>query len=130
MPDNIRFYLDENLRNRGIDVVTTPEAGNMGLDDEGHLAFALAEGRVIVTQDGDFLGLARKGMPHAGIVYSEPRSRTVKEIIRGLILIYEVLIPDDMRNRPRLSPTHRSTRYNLHLKPNAQHSQHPLSILS
>jgi predicted nuclease of predicted toxin-antitoxin system len=51
----------EGLRNRGIVVLTTPEAGNMGLDDEGHLAYALAEGRVIVTQDGDFLGLAQTG---------------------------------------------------------------------
>jgi predicted nuclease of predicted toxin-antitoxin system len=78
--------------------LTTPEAGNIGLDDEGHLAYALAEARVIVTQDGDFLGLAQKGIPHAGIVYYEPRSRSVKEIIRGLILIYEVLTPEDMVN--------------------------------
>jgi hypothetical protein len=106
MPDNLRFYLDENvdndiaegLRHRGVDVLTTPEAGNMGLSDEGHLAYAQAENRVIVTQDGDFLGLARKGMLHTGIVYYEPHSRTVKEIICGLILIYEVLIPDDMKN--------------------------------
>jgi predicted nuclease of predicted toxin-antitoxin system len=77
MKARIRFYLDENvntsvakgLRTRGIDVLTTPEAGNMGLRDEEHVAFALAENRVIVTQDRDFLVLSSQGVKHAGIVY-------------------------------------------------------------
>lgn len=106
MANNIRFYLDENvdndvakgLRNRGIDVLTTPEAGNMGISDEQHLTYARTEKRVIVTQDGDFLGFHKQGIPHGGIVYYEPQSRSVKEIIRGLILIYEVLIPEDIVN--------------------------------
>jgi uncharacterized protein with PIN domain len=104
--NNIRFYLDENvandiaegLRHRGIDVVTTPEAGNMGLTDEEHLAFALAQNRVIVTQDSDFLILDSQGLPHAGIVYYKPQTRTVKDIISGLLLIYGVLSPEEMHN--------------------------------
>ncbi len=34
----------------------------LGASDEEHLAFALAEGRVIFTQDADFLRLAAEGM--------------------------------------------------------------------
>lgn len=49
MTSKLRFYLDENvdhdvangLRTQDIDVVTTPEVGNMGLSDEEYIAFAL-----------------------------------------------------------------------------------------
>ena len=72
----IRFYLDENvhhhvadgLRHRGIEVLTTPEAGHMSWDDDKHVAYALGEGYVIITQDSDFLRLHSQNVPHAGIV--------------------------------------------------------------
>ena len=103
----IRFYLDENvdnqvakgLRTRKIDVLTTAEADHIGWKDEQHLAFALEERRVIVTQDRDFLRLDTQGLPHAGIVYYKPQTRMLKQILRGLILICEVLEPEDMENR-------------------------------
>jgi hypothetical protein len=65
MPKAIRFHLDENcnraiadgLRRRGVDVTTTPEAGLIQSTDEMQAAFALSEGRVIFTQDRDFLRL-------------------------------------------------------------------------
>jgi uncharacterized protein with PIN domain len=52
----IRFYTDEHvpravvggLRQRGIDVLSVAEANMLGADDEALLAFALAEGRVIL----------------------------------------------------------------------------------
>ena len=58
----LRFHLDEHidsaiadgLRRRGIDVTTTAEAGLRGAGDEAHVAFALSEGRVVVTNDADF----------------------------------------------------------------------------
>src|SRR5664279_5449150 len=92
----IRFYLDENvsyqiargLRTRGIDVLTTAEAGHIGWKDEEHLTFAFAEQRVIITQDRDYLRLDAQGKPHAGIAYYKPQTRTLKQILRGLILIY------------------------------------------
>ncbi len=105
-PNEIRFYFDENvktlvakgLRTRGIDVLTTADAGHIGWRDEAHLAFAQAENRVIVTQDADFLRLHASGHLHAGIVYYKPQARTVKQILRGLILIWEILDSDDMKN--------------------------------
>ena len=67
----IRFHLDENcsrsiadgLRRRGIDVTTTPEVGLMGATDEQQAAHGLAEGRVLFTQDQDFLRLDAEGVP-------------------------------------------------------------------
>jgi hypothetical protein len=57
MPRTIRSHLDENcdpriaagLRLHGVDVTTTADAGLLHAPDETHLAFAVAQGRVIVT---------------------------------------------------------------------------------
>ncbi|MBW4632391.1 MAG: DUF5615 family PIN-like protein [Iphinoe sp. HA4291-MV1] len=107
MPSKIRFHLDENvsnaiadgLRRRGIDVTTTPEQKLISASDEEQLEFSLAEDRVIFTQDTDFLRLHQIGMNHAGIVYCSQGSRSIGNIIRSLILIWEWLEPEEMRGR-------------------------------
>ena len=99
----VRFYTDEHvpgavvdgLRRRGFDVLTVPEAGALGASDEAHLALALREGRVVVTQDADFLRLAAGGAPHAGIVYA-PQGTSVGDLVRGLVLVGRVLAAEDM----------------------------------
>ena len=67
----------------------------LGASDAEHLALAHSEGRVIVTQDTDFLKLAEQGHPHGGIVYAA-RHTTIGSIIRGLLLIHNVLSADEM----------------------------------
>lgn len=99
----IRYYTDEQvsravirgLRQRGVDVLTVPEANKLGATDEEHLAFALAEGRVVFTQDDDFLRLASSGKAHAGIVYA-PQHTPTGEIIQGLMMIFQVLETEEM----------------------------------
>ena len=100
-----RFYTDEHiskavvaaLRTNGVDVLTVPEAGTMGMSDEDHLQKAAGDGRVLVTQDRDFLRLAAAGMNHAGIAYAS-QSLTVGELVRGLMLIHQVLSTDEMND--------------------------------
>jgi predicted nuclease of predicted toxin-antitoxin system len=107
MPRTIRFHLDEHcptvlaegLRRRGIDVTTTPEAGSRGAEDPEHVAFALSQGRVIFTQDEDFLTIHAAGIPHPGIAYCHQGTRSLGEIIRGLVLIWEVYDPEEIANR-------------------------------
>ena len=107
MPNRIRFHLDENvsgaiaagLRRQGIDVTTTPESGLLGADDPEQVQFAKMENRVIFTQDQDFLRLHHVGVSHAGIAYCTKEERTIGEIIRGLVLIWEALDPEDMENQ-------------------------------
>lgn len=107
MSENIRFHLDENvsnaiaesLRRRGIDVTTTPSAGLIGFSDEEQIAFALEQDRVIFTQDTDFLRLNQEGVTHNGIVYCQQNSRSIGEIVRGLILIWEYVEPFEMHGR-------------------------------
>jgi uncharacterized protein with PIN domain len=106
MMDQIRFHLDENvdpaiangLRRRGLDASTSQETGLLEAPDEEQLAYALNEGRVLVTHDEDFLTMAKLGVKHAGIAYCHSELRSIGQIISGLLLIYEYMTPDDMRN--------------------------------
>jgi len=100
----VRFYTDEHvasavahgLRQRGVDVLTVPGAGLLSATDEEHLARARTEGRVLFTQDPDFLRLHAAGVVHAGIVYAA-QGTSIGEIIRGLMLIHQVLESEDMK---------------------------------
>ena len=103
----VRFHLDEHistglaaaLRHRGIDVTTTADAGLVGAADRDHLAFGAATGRVVVTQDVDFLRLHAEGVPHAGIAYCHSQSRSIGEVLRRLLLIHAALSAEDVKDR-------------------------------
>ena len=107
MPRTILFHLDENchraigegLRRGDIDVTTTPETGLLNATDEVQLAFCQTQGRVLFTQDQDFLRLHAGGSPHSGIVYCDKDTRSIGEIIQGLVLIWEIMEPVEMVNR-------------------------------
>ena len=107
MPGALKFHLDEHvppaladgLRRRGIDVTTTIDAGLSGADDVDHIAFALAEGRVIFTHDDDYLKLHAQGVRHNGISYCHQHARTIGQILSHLLLMHQVLNSDEMKNR-------------------------------
>src|SRR4051812_33696668 len=98
MPRTIRFHLDENCDPRiaaglglhGVNVTTTPAAGLLHASDEAQLAFAVAEGRVIVTQDTDFLRLAATGQETCGVAFYADQGRSIGQIVRDLLLIWEL----------------------------------------
>jgi hypothetical protein len=52
---------------------------------------------VIVTRDADFLRMAAAGAAHAGIAYFRPEQRSLGELIRLLVLMWELLDPCEMR---------------------------------
>jgi hypothetical protein len=105
VPAEIRFHLDEcvstaiadGLRRRKMDVTTTPESELRSSTDLDQLAYAAREGRVLITQDSDFLRLAREGRPHCGIAYYVPGSRTIGDLISRLVLIHAILDADEMK---------------------------------
>lgn len=106
MRDRIRFHLDENislaiahgLRRRGVDVTTTPEENLIGKLDKEQLAFAIAQKRVIFTQDTNFLRFHQQDIYHYGIVYCQQKSRSIGEIVQGLVLLWQVLEVEEMIN--------------------------------
>ena len=107
MPRTIRFHLDEHvahavaeaLRRLGIEVTTTADANLLGAEDADQLNYGLAQGRVIFTEDDDFLVLAAAGVAHAGLAYCSQNTRSIGQIVRGLELIWEGYEPDEMKNR-------------------------------
>lgn len=95
MDEHVPRAVTQGLRRRGVDVLTAQEAGMLGADDEQHVALALRQGRVIFTQDADFLRLNAAGLPHSGMVYA-PQQTAIGTIVHGLMLIYDVLSPEEM----------------------------------
>ena len=104
MNAEIRFYLDEHvnhalrnvLRRRHYDVVTVVDAGLVGQTDEAQLAYAAGAGRVLVTQDRDFLRLHGQGFAHAGIVYF-PQNTPIREMIEAVLLVAGAMTAEEIR---------------------------------
>ena len=106
MAADIRYYLDENvpvviadqLRRKGIDVITVRDIGRLGDSDENHLQRAAAMERVLCTHDQDFLRMAAADAEHMGIVFGIQDLHTVGDWVRGLELIHAILTDEDMKN--------------------------------
>lgn len=107
MATRIRLHLDEHvdpalahaLHRRRVDVTTTAEAGLRGASDRVQLAFAEVEGRVIVTNDSDFLRLHRAGISHAGIAFYGPKRRSIGSLVRAVMMLWETRGASEMRNQ-------------------------------
>jgi uncharacterized protein with PIN domain len=105
--NKIRFHLDEHighaiakgLRQRGIDVTTTSEAGLRTLDDDAQMIFLRQEERFLVTNDAGFLVRHAQGENHFGIAYYPPNSRSIGDVVTFLTLAYELLTPEEMVNQ-------------------------------
>src|SRR5215510_2746618 len=80
---HVRRAVTEGLRLREVDVLTAQEDGAATMDDSVLLDRAMALGRVVFTQDEDFLREAHRrqetGEAFAGVIYAHqlniPRSR-------------------------------------------------------
>lgn len=104
MPDKVRFHLDGNvplavahgLRKRGIDVSTTQDSNLIQTKDSEQLNYAAKNKRVFVTHDSDFLRLHQNGINHSGIAYCSQGNRTIGQIIKSLLLIYELMDQNEM----------------------------------
>ncbi len=98
----VSFYLDENLSPEiikqlsllGIDVIRGP----LNADDPRHLRRATAMGRVVCTEDKDFLRLAASGVEHAGIIRGRQRVHGIGDWVKYLRLIHAVYAAEELRN--------------------------------
>jgi Domain of unknown function (DUF5615) len=102
----VRLFMDQHfpapasraLVRHGVDVLTAQDAGRCAVPDAHQLAFCLAEQRVIVSFDIDFLALHQSGIEHAGIAWCPERKYGIGELIRALLLLHGVLDREDMRS--------------------------------
>ena len=69
LDENIDARIAAGLIDAGHDVVTVHQRPGLGSGDLDALALALAERRVLVTEDTDFGELVlRRALPHAGVI--------------------------------------------------------------
>lgn len=100
----MQFLLDEHmpraiadgLRRRGVHVSTISEAGLRSAGDDEILVWAATHRYVVVTSDADFIRLHRQ-VDHDGIVWCNARGRSVRRVIEYLVLMSEIIDPDEMR---------------------------------
>jgi hypothetical protein len=113
---SLSFYLDHHvpmaiaigLRQRQIDVLTAQDDGRADWDDDQLLERALELGRVVFTQDRDFLVLAadwqRQRREFAGMVYGHQLRVTIGGAVHDLAIIATLISLDEMRNRVEFLP--------------------------
>ena len=89
----------QGLRLRGIDVTTTSDAKLVSAPDASHLGYAQREGRVVFTNDADFLRFAAAGVSHAGIAFFPRGARSIGFVVRYLCLLHDCLNASEMRGK-------------------------------
>ena len=100
----IRFHFDEHvprrlalaLRERGIDVTIPADVGLKRASDRRHLEFARAEGRVLVTNDRDYLRLHAQHVPHCGIALYADQHRSIGSLVESLVAMADIYDSQDM----------------------------------
>lgn len=108
---SVSFYMDvhvrravtEGLRLRSVDVLTAQEDGTTLLEDSELLNRATTLGRVLFTQDKDFLseGIERQQNNHffAGIVFAHQLDVTIGQCVSDLEIVSKAGEPEDLENR-------------------------------
>lgn len=89
----------EGLRRRGVDLTTANSARLTSATDEKHLEYATASGRVVFTQDDDFLAIARSYGDHGGIIYAHQNRYSIGELIESLVIAVECIAANEVRGR-------------------------------
>ena len=108
---SLPLYIDHNvpdavargLRRRSVDVLVAQDDGYDRAPDEQLLQRATDLGRIVFTQDDDFLALAPRwnaaDRHFAGIVYAHQLRATIGQLVDDLQLIVEVMSEDEIRDR-------------------------------
>jgi predicted nuclease of predicted toxin-antitoxin system len=108
---SVAFYFDEHskssllraLRQRGVDVVSVQEDGLAGAADPDVLDRATRLGRVVFSQDDDFLVEAarrqRAGLNFAGVIYARQNRVTVRQCIEQLEFMATCAETDEFRSQ-------------------------------
>ena len=107
---SVRLYMDvhvpqaitDQLRARGVDVLTAIEDGCALLPDDQLLEHARSLDRVLFTQDIRFKALAedwqRLRLPFSGLLFGHQQAGTIGQYVRDLELIALASEPQDWVN--------------------------------
>jgi hypothetical protein len=103
MDVHVPSAVSEQLRRRGVDVLTAIEDHSDTLDDHQLLDHARELGRVTVTQDVRFNAMAEHwqetGREFAGLVFAHQLGVTIGQMVSDLELIAKASDIDEWRNQ-------------------------------
>ena len=99
---NVDRAIVEGLRARGVDALTAMEDGMDRRPDELVFQRATDLGRVTVTNDSDFLAIARRwqreGHYFAGLIRAHQDGISIGDVIEDIEIIAKVKEPNEMAN--------------------------------
>lgn len=102
MDVHVPFSITDQLRRRGVDVLTAIEEGAATLEDGELLQRSTELGRVLFTQDIRFKALAedwqRQGRSFAGLIFGHQLRGTIGQFVKDLELIAVASLPDEWLN--------------------------------
>lgn len=102
MDVHIPMPITQQLRLRGVDVLTATEEGTNRLLDDELLQLVGAEKRVLFTHDIRLKVLAeqwqRDGTPFAGLLYGHAEGASIGRYVRDLELIAKACEPGELTN--------------------------------
>jgi len=94
--------ISDQLRRRGVDLLTAIEDGRKELQDDELLERAGSLGRVTFTQDIRFKSMAeewqRSRRPFAGLLFGHQLGGTIGHFVRDLELIAKASEPEEWHN--------------------------------
>lgn len=94
--------ITDQLRRRGVDVLTAIEDNSGELLDDELLEHVRSLGRVLFTQDIRFKAMAedwqRRGKPFAGLIFGHQLGGTIGQYVKDLELIAQASEPDEWLN--------------------------------
>lgn len=103
MDVHIHLAVTEGLQRRGVDVLTSQDDGTREAEDDALLQRATDLGRILVTQDQDFLSIAADwqavGRPFAGLVFAHQLGPGIGQIIDDLELLANCGEPEELQDR-------------------------------
>lgn len=103
MDVHVPIVVTEALRLRGHDVLTAQADGASRSDDDELLARAKHLGRVLFSQDQDFLRIAtewqQEGKSFPGIIYAAQRGASLGGLADDLDLLLSCAFPEELRDR-------------------------------
>jgi hypothetical protein len=108
MDVHVRWAITDELRRRGVDVLTAQDDSSARLDDSELLTRATSLSRILFSQDDDLLREAKhrqqNNIPFAGVVYAHQLRITIGQAVEDLELIAKVAEPSDLENRVEYLP--------------------------
>ena len=103
MDHNVVRAVTEGLRMNGLDVLTAFDDGCHQESDRSILERAGELGRVVFTQDSDFLILAAdhqaRRTPFTGVIFAKHGALSIRKVIEDLTLICYALSGEEIRNQ-------------------------------